>query len=351
MTGPEIIFLTSSIINAWNSDKTRQTSESLSAATRDSSKEIALLSQNHSRELQYNQLKVSILQQKINHDFQREMAELSHERALEIESYRAEVNFAINQKNLDFQRWRFEQEKKIQYDILLAQQSFQRELSSLQQQQALLQLRERLREDKSPIVNLASDLLENSFAQPTIPLKVLLSPPSLDFDPSAGKPYQAGYEGFLSNEIEQFLHQGYLNSEQSPVQLVDKSWETNKHGGGSALQSLHGQLKSIPVLVLDSEIALGELNFRVGYWAGGDVAYKQAAILSRESVSSLLNQIAKQMASEWQITRQKLKDLGKDDAFIKGMGGIHEENLQILQRENSTKKNLYRMGSRFLACP
>jgi hypothetical protein len=344
MTWPEMIFLTSSIINFWNSEKTRQSSESLSAATRNESKKIALLSQNHSRELQYNQLKVSILQQRLNHDFQREMAELSHERALEIESYRAEVNFAINQNNFDFQRWRFEQEKKIQYDILQAQQSFQRELSSLQQQQALLQLRERLREDKSPIANLASDLLENSFAQSTIPLKVLLSPPCLDFDPSAGKPYQAGYEGFLSNEIEQFLHQGYLNSEQSPVQLVDKSWETNKHGGGSALQSLHAQLKSIPVLVLDSEIALGELNFRVGYWAGGDVAYKQSTILSRESVSSLLNQIARQLASEWQITRQKLNDLGKDDAFIKGMGGIHEENLQITQRENSTKEELIQNG-------
>jgi formylglycine-generating enzyme required for sulfatase activity len=224
----------------------------------------------------------------------------------------------------------------------VAQQAFQRELNSLQQQQALLQLRERLREDKSPITNLASDLLENSFAQTTIPLKVLLSPPSLDYDPSSGKPYQAGYEGFLSNEIEQFLHQGYLSSEQSPVQLVDKSWESSKHGGGSALQALHGQLKSIPILVLDSEIALGELNFRVGYWAGGDVAYKQASILSRESVSGLLNQIAKQLAAEWQITRQKLQDLGKDDAYIKTMGGIHEENLQILQGEVATREEFSR---------
>lgn len=347
----ELIVLTSSVINmtssamsAWKSEQHRKSSEALSAASRHSSKEIALLSQNHSRELHYNQLKFSVLQQRLNQDFQREMAELSHERALEIEAYRAEVNFAINQKNLDFQRWRFEQEKKIQYDILLAQQTFQRELNSLQQQQALLQLRERLREDKSPIANLASDLLENSFAQTTIPLKVLLSPPSLDFDPSSGKPYQAGYEGFLSSEIEQFLHQGYLSSEQSPVMLIDKTWESNKRGGGSALQALHAQLKSIPILVLDSEIALAELNFRVGYWAGGDVAYKQASILSRESVSGLLNQIAKQLAREWQITRQQLQDLGKDDDYIKAMGGIHEENLHILQREVATREELVQNG-------
>ena len=340
----EMLFLASSVINAWNSEKNRQSSEALSAASRHSSKEIAILSQNHSRELHYNQLKASILQQQLNHDFQREMAELSHERALEIEAYRAEVNLAINQKNLDFQRWRFEQEKKIQYDILLAQQIFQRELSSLQQQQALLQLRERLREDKSPIANLASDLLENSFAQNTIPLKVILSPPNLDYDPSSGKPYHPAYESFLSNLIKEFLQQGYMSSEKSPVQLVDKTWESNKRGGGSALQSLHGQLKSIPVLVLDSEIALGELNFRVGFWAGGDVAYKEAAILSRESVSGLLNQIARQLAIGWQGTRQKLQDLGKDEAYIKTMGGIHDENLQILQREDATIKEFTQKG-------
>jgi hypothetical protein len=126
--------------------------------------------------------------------------------------------------------------------------------------------------------------------------------------------------------------------------LIDKTWESNKRGGGSALQALHAQLKSIPILVLDSEIALDELNFRVGYWAGGDVAYKQASILSRESVSGLLNQIAKQLAREWQITRQQLQDLGKEDDYIKAMGGIHEENLQILQREVATREELVQNG-------
>ncbi len=71
--------------------------------------------------MQYNQLKFSVLQQRENQEFQRELAELNHERAKEIEAFRAQVNFAINQKNLDFQKWRFEQEKKIQYDILQLQ--------------------------------------------------------------------------------------------------------------------------------------------------------------------------------------------------------------------------------------
>ncbi|MDB9434626.1 formylglycine-generating enzyme family protein [Microcystis aeruginosa] len=336
--------LVSSGNNAWSASENRKSSESISRLNRDSSEEIARLSRKHSAELQYNQLKFSVLQQRENQEFQRELAELNHERAKEIEAFRAQVNFAINQKNLDFQKWRFEQEKKIQYDILQLQQDFQRDLTQIQHQNALIQMRERLREDKSPIANLASDLLENSFAHGIMPLKVLLAPPSLDYDPSSGKPYQASYEGFLSKEIEQFLHQGYLNSKQYPVQLLDKAWESNKRGGGSALQALHAQLKSIPILVLESEIPLGELNFRAGYWSGGDVSYTQATILSGQSVADLLNNSAKKSALEWEITRQKLQSLGKDEAYIKNMGGVNEENLQIFYKELAEKEELEKHG-------
>ncbi len=336
--------LVSSGNNAWSASENRKSSESISRLNRDSSEEIARLSRKHSAELQYNQLKFSVLQQRENQEFQRELAELNHERAKEIEAFRAQVNFAINQKNLDFQKWRFEQEKKIQYDILQLQQDFQRDLTQIQHQNALIQMRERLREDKSPIANLASDLLENSFAHGIMPLKVLLAPPSLDYDPSSGKPYQASYEGFLSKEIEQFLHQGYLNSKQYPVQLLDKAWESNKRGGGSALQALHAQLKSIPILVLESEIPLGELNFRAGYWSGGDVSYTQATILSGQSVADLLNNSAKKRALEWEITRQKLQSLGKDEAYIKNMGGVNEENLQIFYKELAEKEELEKHG-------
>ncbi|MFM7877507.1 MAG: formylglycine-generating enzyme family protein, partial [Microcystis panniformis] len=266
---------------------------------------------------------------------------LNHERAKEIEAFRAQVNFAINQKNLDFQKWRFEQEKKIQYDILQLQQNFQRDLTQIQHQNALIQMRERLREDKSPIANLASDLLENSFAHGIMPLKVLLAPPSLDYDPSSGKPYQASYEKFLYEGIEQFLHQGYLDSKR--VQLIN-GWVSKKYGGGSALQALHAQLKSIPILVLESEIPLGELNFRAGYWSGGDVSYTQATILSGQSVADLLNNSAKKRALEWEITRQKLQALGKDEAYIKNMGGVNEENLQIFYRELAEKEELEKHG-------
>ena len=315
--------LASSGINAWQAGKNRQSSERISALNRDSSEEVARLSRKHSAELQYNQIKFSILQQRENQDFQRELAELNHERLKEIEAYRAEVNFAINQKNLDFQKWRFEQEKKIQFEILQLQQDFQRDLVRLQHQNAVEQMREKLRSDKSPIANLPFDLLENSFAQGVMPLKLFLAPPFLDHDSSTGKPLTSGYETYLAEEIEQFLHQGYLGSHHHPVQLVDRSLESKKWGGGSMLQALHGQLKSIPVLVLESDINLGDLvNFKLGYWSAGDVSYTKATILSGQSLDDLLYSVAKNRAKEWEVTRQKLQEMGKDEAFIASLNQL-----------------------------
>jgi GTP-binding protein EngB required for normal cell division len=332
--------LVSSISNAWSSHKNRQSSERINALSRDSSEEIARLSRKHSAELQYNQLKFSILQQRENQDFQKELAELSHERLKEIEVFRAQVNFAINQNNLDFQKWSFEQKKKIEFEILQLQQDFQRDLSQIQHQNALIQMRERMRADQSPINNLACDLLENSFSHSIMPLKVFLAPPILDYDHSTGKPYNDGYEGFLAKEIEQFLHQGYLNSKERPVQLVDDSWVSKKQGGGSALQSIHAQLKSIPVLILESKIPAGELNLGLGYWNSGDTSYTQSSILSGIVFSDLLRSSVKHRALEWEVTRRKLEALGEDKVYIKNFGGVNEENLQTYYKELAEKTKL-----------
>jgi predicted GTPase len=336
--------LASSGINAWQAGKNRQSSEKISSLNRDSSEEVALLSRKHSAELQYNQIKFSILQQRENQDFQKELAELSHERLKEIEVFRAEVNFAINQKNLDFQKWSFEQRKKIELEILQLQQDFQRDLARLQHQNAVELMRERLRSDKSPIHNQAFDLLENSFAHRVMPLQVLISPPQLNYDPKTGKPYLSGFEDTLAEEIHQFLRQGYAGNQEWPVQFLDGNWISNSQGGNAALLSLHSQLKSIPILILDTKIPLEELNFSVGYWFSGDVSFSRSSILSGQSFSDLLYESAKKRALEWEKKREKIKASGKDEAYIKALGKVDEENLQIYYQELAEIAELKQTG-------
>lgn len=321
-------------VNAWSGRDNRIPSTKITQENRE-----------HSKKMQLAQMKLSILQQEKAQDFQRGLAELNHQRAIEIESFRQSVNIAINQKNLDFQKWSLEQEKQIQYEILQLQQEFQRELTNTQHQNALEQIRERIRADNSPILSLAADLLENSFTHEVMPLKVLLSPPVLDYDSSIANSYVTGFESFLSEEIRQFLHQGYLNSKQYPVQLLDKAWSTKRQGGGAAIHSLYAQLKSIPVLVLESEIVGDELNFRLGYWSGGNVSLTESTILSRHPFTNLLYESAKQKALIWQEKRQKLLASGKfDEAYISNLGGVDEKNLQILEQELAEKAVLEEHG-------
>jgi hypothetical protein len=58
----------------------------------------------------------------------------------------------------------------------------------------------------------------------------------------------------------------------------------------------------------------------------------------------LLYDSAKKRALEWEVTRKKLEALGKDEAYIKTMGGVNEENLQIYYKELADKKELEQNG-------
>ena len=321
-----------SATNAWSADQNRKSNERISAANRE-----------HSERMQLTQMKFAMLQQQDMQDFQRELAQFNAEQARELEAFRQSVNIAIHQENLDFQKWRFEQERQLQYDMLQLSQAFQRETIQTQHQNALVQIRDRVRVDHSPVINLAADLLESSYANGVMPLKILLSPPVLDYD-SQRQSSGTGYESFLAEEIRQFLHQGYLNSDQYPVQLLDKAWSTKRQGGGSAVHALHAQLKSTPVLVLESEIVGDELNLRVGYWSGGNAPLTESSILSRFPFEEFLYEAAKNRALAWKETRQKLAALGKSEEFLQKMGGVNEENLRVLESEIAEKAELEQHG-------
>ena len=87
--------------------------------------------------MQLAQMKLSVLQQKDNQDFQKELTQQNQEFQLEIEKYRHSVNLAINENNINFQKWRFEQEKILQLEILDLNQAFQKELNQTQHQNVL----------------------------------------------------------------------------------------------------------------------------------------------------------------------------------------------------------------------
>jgi hypothetical protein len=102
-----------------------------------------------------------------------------------------------------------------------------------------------------------------------MPLKILLSPPELDYDVNKPQGSKLRIESFLAEEIRQFLKQGYnINDQERPTELLDKAWSSKKFGGGSAIRYLHDELKSVPVLILESEFVNENINLRLSYWDG-----------------------------------------------------------------------------------
>jgi formylglycine-generating enzyme required for sulfatase activity len=299
------------------------------------------------QQLQLAQMKLSVLQRRENEDFQRELAQQNREFQKEIEEFRQSVNIAIHQSNLNFQKWRFEQEKHLQVEILEKNQVFQREINKVQHQNVLEQIRERIRNEReNPIVHLASDLLEAPFLDGVMPLKILLSPPELDYD--ASKPQGSGLkiESFLAEEIRQFLKQGYdINSKERPTQLLDKAWSSKRFGGGSALHSLHKQLKTIPVLILESEFVDNYINLRCCYWDGEQNNLVEDSILSRYPYRDLLYDLAKSRAKEWRKTKTELLQDEFDEATLKTLAkGFDEENLAILEKEEQIIAKVQKSG-------
>ncbi len=303
--------------------------------------------ENERQQLQLAQMKLSVLQQKDNQDFQRELAQQNREFQKEIEEFRQSVNIAIHQSNLNFQKWRFEQEKELQLEILNLNQVFQREINQVQHQNTLNQIEKRYEiERENPLFLLASRLLKSSFSHGIMPLKILLSPPELDYDVNKPQGSKLRIESFLAEEIRQFIRQGYgINDRERPTELLDKAWSSKKFAGGSAIRYLYDELKSMPVLILESEFVNEDVNLRLNYWDGEIVDPKhnifshqeEVSILSSFSYRDFLLNSAKSRAIEWRKTKAELLENGLNEAKVKTLAvGNNEENLAILEDEEST---------------
>lgn len=299
------------------------------------------------REMQMVQMKVSVLQQQSNQAHQKALAidhqkfqailqKQNHEFQREIEEFRQKVNLAINERNIEFQKWRFAQEQKLQLHIVELNQQFQWEMVNTQHQNAKDLIYENYRVNKeSPIINLAKDLIDAPFTDGTIPVKILFSPPELDYDSNQPQGSKSKTESYLAEAIRQFVNQGYgISSQERPTEFLDKAWQSKKYGGGAALNTLYRNLKSIPVLIFESEFAQNGINLRYCYWSGLDRPRIEGSLLTDYPYRDFLNELAKTKAREWRKHRTELIEDGFDSATIKSLAkGFDEDNLATLEEE------------------
>jgi formylglycine-generating enzyme required for sulfatase activity len=186
----------------------------------------------------------------------------------------------------------------------------------------------------SPITLVSDDLLESPYRDGNMPLRILLSPPELNYDSFGQQSFGFKIENQLAEELRQFLDAYYpFNGKNRQTQLLGGAWVSKKFSKDSGIQTLHSQLKAVPTMVLESEVDSNYLNFRVAYWRGDGTEYQYKSILSGFPYRDFLYDSVRERARKWQAMKQLLLAKGKTPENVKAIGGDSEFNLFILQEE------------------
>jgi hypothetical protein len=290
------------------------------------------------QQIQLAQMKLSILQQKDDQEFELQLAQLNHEYARKLEEFRQNVNWEINQRNLDFQKWRFEEEKQLQLQILALRQNFDQQLAIFQRETALQSIETKKRSDNSPIWLVASDILHSHTRDGITPLRIFIAPPELDYDRFSNQNQSFRLEAHLSEELRKFLDKNYsFNNEIRPTQLLDGAWASKRFRGGASIHALYTELKSVPILVLESEVDGDYINFRFAYWGLMQSQYIYKTVISRLPFKEILYEFAKSRALKWRETRNQLIKQGMKPDEVDNVEKESAFNLQLLEQEEKLK--------------
>ncbi|MCP4112992.1 MAG: hypothetical protein GY749_46935 [Desulfobacteraceae bacterium] len=276
--------------------------------------------------------------------FQKKLSLMNHELQKEITGFVKSVDMAIAQENLDFQKWRFEQEIMLQQQLANFNRETQFALADLQRKTALGIPEANKLFENWPLKIVPSQILDAHHRAGAVPLHVIISPPSVDFDRFGGGLPQnfPKIEERLAEALRQLLNKHYpLNSPVRPSELLDGAWDSNRFHGGASMKILFRMLKSEPVLILDSKADGDYLNFRAAYWGLGQDNYNYEQIISRLPYRDILYESAKERALKWKTdVRDKLRAKGKEIKDInEKYGGDNAVNLAMLEEDEEFRKD------------
>ncbi|MDD2814450.1 MAG: hypothetical protein PHP00_01765 [Thiotrichaceae bacterium] len=279
----------------------------------------------------------------------REIAQLQAQNQTKIAELQAKTQIEITKANLAFQAERLAREQVLQRE--LAQLNAQRQLEiALIHRETTLKLPEvhKLFENW-PLRIVPSQILNAYPNKQPRPLRVLLSPPVVEFDkfihpnPQIQQSSAGNFpklEKRLADELRTLLNTHYpQSSEVRPLELLDGAWDSNRYHGGASLRALYAMLQSEPVVVLDSEVDGDFLTFRVAYWGLGQESYEFQPVLSRLPYREILYAAAKARALQWKTAvRDKLLAKGKDLTEInEKYGSDNALNLAILEEDEEMR--------------
>jgi WD40 repeat protein len=243
--------------------------------------------------------------------------------------------------NLDLTNWNAQE--SFDEERILKQQL------AAQQYQTISKLADRIQEttlklpelqktlENWPLRLFPEQILESRSHQDPIPLRIFLAFPNISCTSDECCLAKQEIEPILSQGLREFLSQNYsLHSQISPTEFLGGAWSDRGFHGEASIKALFGILKSVPTLILETEIENNSLNFRMAYWGLQQEKYCYETIF-KFSYKTFLEESAKARALKWKETQDKLLALGKPREEIERLGGDNAINLAILEEVEALK--------------
>ncbi len=259
-------------------------------------------------------------------EFALHLKKLDHKHQMAVEQYRAEVNTKLQQDNFKFQAWKLGEEIRFQQELAAYQRESNLLTAQANRETALASQAFKHLSDNWPLRIPPFQIIDAYKGQGAVPLRIVLSPPEVEYDKHGNATQFPKIEEFLASSLRKVLNRHYAFTDtERPTQLLDGSWDSNRYHGGASMMTLFGMLKSEPTMVLESSVFGEYINLKVAYWGLGqpeDSHYFYEDIISRFPYKQVLYASAKARAKKWLVTRDKLLALGKDiDTIQKRYGG------------------------------
>ena len=173
----------------------------------------------------------------------------------------------------------------------------------------------------------------------TIPPLVVVSPATFRFDCPVTNPEPPNVTKGIETNLTQFLEDHYPKESQvAPSRPVANLWNATGKTGDPAVIDLHYLFRSVPSMILESEINAGKLSFYLFFWDVGQQQYGKTSILRDFDYQELLNEIQRQKAYIWYRQKQHLESKGLDVTGAmppRSENAVNECNLQQFIQERN----------------
>jgi len=227
-------------------------------------------------------------------------AKKNRESQKKVETNRLAIQKASQEGNYALQRELFEKQRKLQLELLRGNRETQLMVVQEQRETARQQPWYQKRVDNWPLRLVPEDIISAHPNRQPMPLQIILAPPEIDYDRFGKGADFPKLEKRIAQKMRSLFDRHFpLDTNDRPVELLDRAWDSNRFGGGSSIRTLFNQLRSESVLLLESETTGETINLRVAYWSGGAEIYNYKTAIADLPYLEILDEFARQRVLKW----------------------------------------------------